>query len=134
VLSGIMERHPKLKIFMSHTGGVLPYQSGRMDKNTKTAKLPLPASAYIKRMYTDTVSPQAAGIRFAVEYFGTDHVLFGSDYPCWNSEESLKFFAEAGLSAGAKEKVFSTNARRLFGLLDSAFTKADEAPHTRAPV
>ncbi len=34
VLSGMMERHPKLKIVMSHTGGALPYQSGRMDKNT----------------------------------------------------------------------------------------------------
>src|SRR5262249_57270201 len=34
VLSGIMERHPKLKIVMSHTGGALPYQSGRMDKNS----------------------------------------------------------------------------------------------------
>src|SRR5215475_14014881 len=32
VLSGLMERHPTLKIVMSHTGGALPYQSGRMDK------------------------------------------------------------------------------------------------------
>ena len=60
VLSGVMERHPKLKIVMSHTGGALPYQSGRMDKNSGTAKLPRPASTYLKRMYTDTVSPHAA--------------------------------------------------------------------------
>ena len=44
VLSGTMERHPDLKIVMSHTGGALPYQSGRMDKNSKAAKLPRPVS------------------------------------------------------------------------------------------
>ena len=44
VLSGTMERHPDLKIVMSHTGGSLPYQSGRMDKNSKAAKLPKPVS------------------------------------------------------------------------------------------
>ncbi len=48
VLSGLMERHPKLKIVMSHTGGALPYQSGRMDKNTPQAKLPKPASTYLE--------------------------------------------------------------------------------------
>jgi aminocarboxymuconate-semialdehyde decarboxylase len=31
ILSGIMARHPDLKIVMSHTGGALPYQCGRMD-------------------------------------------------------------------------------------------------------
>ena len=40
ILSGMMERHPNLKIVMSHTGGSLPYQAGRMDKNSKAAKLP----------------------------------------------------------------------------------------------
>ncbi len=39
VFSGVMERYPNLKIFMSHTGGALPYQSGRMDKNGGRAKL-----------------------------------------------------------------------------------------------
>ena len=33
IFSGIMERHPNLKLVMSHTGGALPYQAGRMDKN-----------------------------------------------------------------------------------------------------
>jgi len=116
VLSGVMERHPGLKIFLSHTGGALPYQSGRMDKNSGAAKLPLPPSEYLKRMYTDTVSPQSASIKFAVDYYGADHVMFGSDYPCWNSEESLKFLAGAGLSQADQSQIFGANARRVFGL------------------
>jgi len=38
--SGMMERHPKLQDRDSHTGGSLPYQAGRMDKNSKAPKLP----------------------------------------------------------------------------------------------
>jgi aminocarboxymuconate-semialdehyde decarboxylase len=75
VFSGIMERHPNLKVVMSHTGGALPYQAGRMDKNGKGAKLPEPPSAYLKRMYTDTVSPHTLGMKFAIDFYGVDRVM-----------------------------------------------------------
>lgn len=120
VLSGIMERHPKLKIFMSHTGGALPYQAGRMDKNSRAAKLPRPPSEYLKRMYTDTVSPHAAGIKFAIDFYGVDHVLYGSDYPCWSPAAALKFFGETGMSPEDQEKIFRGNARRILKLRDPA--------------
>jgi aminocarboxymuconate-semialdehyde decarboxylase len=120
VLSGVMERHPKLKIVMSHTGGALPYQSGRMDKNSGTAKLPRPASVYLKRMYTDTVSPHAAGMRFAIDYYGIDHVMYGTDYPCWDPATALKLLDEVGLSKEDQQKIFYDNARRILGLRDPA--------------
>ncbi len=118
VLSGILERHPNLKVFMSHTGGALPYQAGRMDKNSKAAKLPKAPSEYLRRFYTDTVSPHAMGVKFAIEFYGVDHVMFGDDYPCWNPESALKILAEIGLSAEDREKVMNSNARRYFGLKD----------------
>jgi aminocarboxymuconate-semialdehyde decarboxylase len=116
VFSGLMERHPTLKVVMSHTGGALPYQSGRMDKNGKGARLPHPPSTYIRRMYTDTVSPHSAGIKFAVDYYGIDHVMYGSDYPCWTPADALRLFQEIGLSAADQQRVLSDNARKLFGL------------------
>lgn len=118
VLSGIMERHPNLKVFMSHTGGALPYQAGRMDKNSKAAKLPKPPSEYLRRMVTDTVSPHAIGVKFAVEFYGEDHVMYGSDYPCWNPESALQIFEEAGFSKAAQQKIMYDNARRILGLKD----------------
>ena len=118
VLSGVMERHPNLKIVMSHTGGALPYQSGRMDKNSGKAKLPRPASDYLKRMYTDTVSPHAAGMKFAIEYYGIDHVMYGTDYPCWDPATALKLLDELKLSKADQQKLFYDNARRILGLRD----------------
>jgi aminocarboxymuconate-semialdehyde decarboxylase len=118
ILSGLMERHPDLKVVLSHTGGALPYQSGRMDKNTKKANLPQPASTYMKRMYTDTVSPHAMGMKFAIDYYGIDHVMYGSDYPCWSPEEALMHIDALGLAAEDRQKLFHDNARRILGLRD----------------
>jgi aminocarboxymuconate-semialdehyde decarboxylase len=123
VFSGLMERHPDLKVVMSHTGGALPYQSGRMDKNGRNAKLPRPPSTYIRRMFTDTVSPHSMGIKFAIEYYGIDHVMYGSDYPCWDPATALALIDEVDLSPEEKDKLFYRNARRALGLRDPATTR-----------
>lgn len=120
IFSGMMERHPNLKIVMSHTGGALPYQAGRMDKNSKAAKLPRSVQTYMKRMYTDTVSPHAAGIKFAIDYYGIDHVMYGTDYPCWDPMPCLDLIDQITLSATDKQKLFYDNARRILNLRDLA--------------
>jgi aminocarboxymuconate-semialdehyde decarboxylase len=113
VLSGIMERHPDLKLVMSHTGGALPYQAGRMDKNCKKAGLPRLPSVYLRRMFTDTVSPHALGIKFAIDFYGIDHVMYGTDYPCWDPATCLKLIDAINLGEADKQKLFVENARRI---------------------
>jgi aminocarboxymuconate-semialdehyde decarboxylase len=126
ILSGMMERHPKLKIVMSHTGGSLPYQAGRMDKNSKAAKLPRPVTDYMRRMYTDTVSPHSAGIKFAIDYYGIDHVMYGTDYPCWDPKPCLELIDEIPLSEADKRKLFYDNARRILNLRDPVPAKTGQ--------
>ena len=130
ILSGIMERYQSLNIIMSHTGGFLPYQAGRLDKNSKRAKLSQPASTYIKRMYTDTVSPHMPGIKFAIEFYGADHVMYGSDYPCWSPTTALQLLRQIGLSDADCEKVMQGNARRILHLREPASATSAETPHT----
>lgn len=120
VLSGIMERHPNLKVYVSHTGGALPYQAGRMDKNSKAAKLPKDPSVYLRRMFTDTVQPHALGLKFAIDFYGIDHVMYGDDYPCWNAPSALKIFNEIGLSKQDQQKILGENARRILNLKEPA--------------
>lgn len=128
VFSGMMDRHPDLKIVMSHTGGALPYQAGRMDKNGKQAKLPRPPSEYLRRMYTDTVSPHMLGIKFAIEFYGIDHVMYGTDYPCWDPKTCLDLIDEIPLSEEDRRKLFWDNAVRILGLKDAGAS----APASRA--
>ena len=118
ILSGMMERHPGLKVVLSHTGGALPYQAGRMDKNSKAANLPRPVSTYMKWMYTDTVSPHAMGMKFAIEYYGIDHVMYGTDYPCWDPATALALLEQLDLSPEDRQKLFYDNALRILNLRD----------------
>jgi aminocarboxymuconate-semialdehyde decarboxylase len=138
IFSGIMERHPNLKIYMSHTGGVLPYQSGRMDRTTpdkaglgsfsRGVKLPHPPSTYIKRMRTDLVQPNASAMKFALDYYGVDNIIYGTDYPCWSPTIALKLFKEIGLSQDDLQKIFHDNAVSFFGIPDrKATTQKKEA-------
>jgi len=71
--------------------------SRALDKNGNGAKLPELPSTYLKRMYTDVVSPHALGIKFAMDFFGIDHIFYGTDYPCWEPLEAMRLFDEVGL-------------------------------------
>jgi aminocarboxymuconate-semialdehyde decarboxylase len=127
VLSGIMERHPKLKVYVSHTGGAVPYQSARLDKNGTAAKLPHPPSSYLRRMHTDTVTPFTAGMKFAIDFFGVDHVMYASDFPCWDPAEALQMLQDVGLSDADMGKILRDNARRMLNLRDPS-QKTQQAP------
>jgi aminocarboxymuconate-semialdehyde decarboxylase len=95
-----------------------------MDKNSKAAKLPKPVTAYMKRMFTDTVTPHAKGMQFAIDYFGIDRVMYGTDYPCWDPAACLKLLEDVRLTDADKRKVFYDNARRILGLKDPPLAKS----------
>ena len=118
VLSGLMDRHPELRVAVSHTGGALPYQAGRMDKNSDAARLPHRPSDYLRRMHTDTVSPHTMGVRFAIEFYGADRVMYGSDYPCWDPDVALSIIDELELDDASYAKVMRTNALEFYRLTE----------------
>jgi aminocarboxymuconate-semialdehyde decarboxylase len=69
-------------------------------------------------MHTDTVTPFAAGMKFAIEYFGVDHVMYASDFPCWDPAEALQLLESLGLSDVDMAKILSGNAKRILDLSD----------------
>jgi aminocarboxymuconate-semialdehyde decarboxylase len=117
VFSGIMHRYPALKVLHTHAGGLLPQQAGRIDKNARIAELPEPPSTYLKRIYVDTVAPHAAGsIRTALEFYGAERVLYGTDYPCWSPTAAGQVIGELGLDEAGQALLFAENAHRIFDL------------------
>jgi len=86
VFGGVLERHPTLKICLSHGGGFLPYQAGRFRHGFEVrpeAKVNLEASpeTSIARLYYDTILHAKPTLEFLIATAGADHVLLGSDYP-----------------------------------------------------
>ena len=69
-------------------------------------------------------------MKFAIDFYGVDHVLYGDDYPCWNPESALRVFDELELSQEDRQKILYDNARRVFKLRDPAQAGTSPAKST----
>jgi predicted TIM-barrel fold metal-dependent hydrolase len=124
VYSGVMERHPRLKVIAHHGAGMVPHFSARLGmgpgyRQVKEA-LPRPPLEYFRMFFADTAlfgAPHA--VRCVLEFFGPSHVLFGTDTPLGppnTVEATLEDIDAAGLDLDQREAVFFGNAHRLLGL------------------
>jgi aminocarboxymuconate-semialdehyde decarboxylase len=87
ILSGALERFPKLRFLLVHGGGFLPYQFSRFERsytaappNAKPAA-PHPPSHYLDRFYFDTMIHDKDALTFLAAFAGPGRVVFGSDAP-----------------------------------------------------
>ena len=93
IASGLLDKHPKLKLVCPHLGGTLPYICGRMDHQITVLKrstqtLQRKPSEYLRDIYMDIVSPLAEAMRFALDFSSADKLLFSSDHP-WVAPEAI---------------------------------------------
>ena len=138
VFSGVLERHPALKLLIHHGGSMVPHFAGRVGPGWDQLGARTPAEQkdditgypltkrpieYFKMMYADTAMFGAAhALRCSIDFYGADHVLFGSDSP-YDPERgpgyirsTIKNLNEIGLSDAEKEAIFRGNVERVFGL------------------
>lgn len=121
ILSGILERHPHLQLVMPHVGGILPYMSGRIDHQTEvlgkaTEHIRQPPSAYLRRIYLDTVSPSAQALQYAYQFSGAHRLLFGTDHPWVDMPRFVRLIEEMPIPEEDKARIFGENAKILFDL------------------
>jgi aminocarboxymuconate-semialdehyde decarboxylase len=85
IFSGILDRHPDLRLIAAHGGGYLPTYIGRSDHGwsvrAESHDCAEPPSAYLRRLWYDSLVHSPLGLRHLVESVGADRVLLGSDYP-----------------------------------------------------
>ncbi|MFE0719443.1 amidohydrolase family protein [Streptomyces rochei] len=86
IFSGVLDRHPGLKIIAAHGGGYLPTHIGRSDhawsaRSDAGAGCVHPPSSYLRRLYFDSLVHDPHVLRELVRVAGADRVLLGSDFP-----------------------------------------------------
>ena len=121
ILGGVLERYPRLKVVMPHVGGVLPYMMGRIEHQTEVMgrgreHIKQPPSAYMSGIYLDTVSPSAQALRYAYEFSGPEHLVFGTDHPWVDPQLFVTLIEEMDIPDVEKTQIFGGNALELFGL------------------
>lgn len=119
MMEGILEKFNTPFIFSS-LGGVIPFLKDRFDRVytmlrsremvKDLGKLP---SQILNKVYVDTSGASLRNIRLAIDLFGEDKILWGSDYPVnAGVEENLKMLD--GLVSDIKVKITSENFVKLF--------------------
>lgn len=87
IYSGTLERHPAVRLQVSHLGGAAPFLAHRLASLAErepalAAEAPAGALAYLRRLYYDTgLSNHMPGIVATRELAGLDRVVFGTDWP-----------------------------------------------------
>ncbi len=128
ILSGLFDRHPRLKIVVAHMGGGLLPCMGRLDFGYRLGCEGMPEhsvircrrmpSEYLKLLYVDTMGFWAPHVREIVEVFGTDRVMLGTDYgpvPI-DPKEHIDIINALDIPDAAKENILWRNAARFFNL------------------
>jgi aminocarboxymuconate-semialdehyde decarboxylase len=129
ILSGVLERFPKLRFLLVHGGGFLPYQFSRFERsytaappNAKPAA-PHPPSHYLDRFYFDTMIHDKDALTFLAAFAGPGRIVFGSDapFPMGVVEPKKALDILTGVLGPAAEAIMRDNA--------VAFLKCDCAVH-----
>jgi aminocarboxymuconate-semialdehyde decarboxylase len=121
VFGGVLERHPNLKICLSHGGGFTPYQAARWQhgwqvRGEPKVNLKVAPEASIRRFYYDTILHAAAPLAFLVGAVGASHVLLGSDYPFdMGTLECARQVKALALPQSDREVILGGSAAALLG-------------------
>lgn len=127
IFSGVLERHPRLKLVLAHGGGTLPMLAGRLDLAYEAplyeanpacrAHISRPPSHYLGQLYYDTVVAHPTVLDFLLKLVGPERVVFGTDFPfeIGDAEGAKALAALDRQSEEVRARVLS-NGAQLMGL------------------
>jgi 4-oxalmesaconate hydratase len=124
--SGFMRDFPGLRWIIPHGGGAVPYHWGRFEGMAADNGWDL--DAVMEHVVFDTCVYHQRGIDLLVDVVPVDNILFGSEMigavrgidPATGHhyDDTKRYLDAAALDGAAKERIFATNARRVFPRLD----------------
>lgn len=128
VTSGVLDRHPRLRVVVGHLGEGLPFWLHRIDhmhgKQVRSGRYPQiqplahPVSEYFRSRiwFTTSGMPWAPAILFTRDVVGADRVMYAMDYPYQFDAAEVQAQEDLPLSPEEKKEFFEGIARRVFAL------------------
>ncbi len=120
ILSGALDRFPRLQLIIGHLGEALPFMLPRIEIQfpTEVTKLRRPIGAYFRESIHYTVSgfnflPPFLNLLFEV---GVDRIIFSADYPFGSMSVAHTFLNKLPVSPADREKIAHGNAEGLLRL------------------
>ena len=125
ILSGVFDRHPRLRVVLGHMGEALPFWMWRLDhmaerraKDGRMKPLSLKPSEYFRRNFAVTTSGFESPdvLDLVIKSAGIDNVMWAIDYPYENSRDAVAFIERARLTESERASILHHNAARHFHL------------------
>ncbi|GAA0936702.1 amidohydrolase family protein [Nonomuraea longicatena] len=122
ILAGVPSRFPRMRILASHLGGALPMLLQRADNQVgwEAPDTPEKPSLAARRLWYDSVGHgHVPALRAAVQSFGADRIVLGTDFPYEAGDlfrTAVDYVGQAGLEPGQAELILEANALDLLGL------------------
>ena len=116
IIGGALSRRPTVRICLAHGGGALPAMIGRLDKGAIIAGSPDLPSRLVHQLWCDSLTYHRQALDAAVEVFGRDHVVFGSDYPFPAMPEPIDDIV-ADLPTDLRHRICRNNLEEHYGAL-----------------
>jgi aminocarboxymuconate-semialdehyde decarboxylase len=120
IVTGVLDRHPGLRLLLVHAGGYLPWQAGRLRHaaavRAELADSPPDPLAYAGRVFADTITHDTAALRFLVERLGSDGVVMGTDLPFDMATPEPVGALEEALDGDTARVIMEETPGRLFRL------------------
>ena len=120
ILSGTLDRYPRLQLIIGHMGETLPVMMARCDQTMPQQETQLPRT--ISQTLRDHVYITTSGIftrpplEAAMATFGLDRILFSVDYPFAPNAPARAFLDGLQLAPADVAKLAYGNADRVLGL------------------
>ncbi|MGK5552377.1 amidohydrolase family protein [Actinomadura kijaniata] len=123
IFSGVLDRHPALKVVAAHGGGYLPTHLGRADHGWRVRPeargCAEPPGSYVRRLWFDSLVHDAAALRALLGAAGTGRVVLGSDHPFdMGDDRPLDLIRDVLPPGPDRDAVTGGNAAALFDLKD----------------
>jgi aminocarboxymuconate-semialdehyde decarboxylase len=114
IAAGVLDELPNLRVLLAHGGGALPWLRGRLAHEQLIHGPGRDVRAAIGRFYVDSVVHDSSVLHGLVDFFGTDRVLLGSDYPFdMGVERPGESVRVLGLAPDDEAAILGGNALRL---------------------
>lgn len=122
MMSGVLDRFPRLRIVIGHMGEGLPFWMWRLDfmgapgARAAGRTNQLKPSEYFRRNFAITTSgvEDPLALRFCIDKLGIESVMWAIDYPYQSTAPAVAFLESAPLSDEERAQVAHGNAERIF--------------------
>ncbi|MXW30425.1 MAG: amidohydrolase [Chloroflexi bacterium] len=124
---GVLERHPRLRAaFLEANCAWAPWLLWRLDEayereaDVFVPELKMAPTEYFKRQCWISVEPDEEPAKYAIDWVGSDKMVFSTDYPHGDSTypDAVSSFLELGISDEDKKKILWDNCASLYNLAE----------------